>query len=184
MKFALAGISTALIASWASGFTFTEFQTESAPAPAIGSGGHNTGTDLTSDEESRIYGGSNANIGKYPYMVGLHDDGPGSETFCVGTLIAPQYIPTAGHCLESAMHNVYTSIESKYRSGEGSQKAEQIHVVEAFRHPMYRLYVDDFAAVTHDVGLLKLELPSKFQPAPMARTTSPTRWQLPSDEDL
>ncbi|KAF4030599.1 Trypsin [Phytophthora infestans] len=78
-------------------------------------------TALTSEEESRIYGGSNAKIDKHMYMAGLYSYGLESDLFCGGTLIAPQLF---------AYHN-------------GT----------------------DYTPLTHDVALLKLDTPSKIQPA-------------------
>ncbi|ETL88194.1 hypothetical protein L917_12702 [Phytophthora nicotianae] len=121
-------------------------------------------TGLTSDEESRIYGGSNASINKHMYMTGLHANGSDSDVFCGGTLIAPQLILTAGHCLEWDMFDVYISLGSKYRWGGGSQHSEMIRAIEAYRHPLYRL-LRSTKGITHDVALLKLERPSKLQPA-------------------
>ncbi|KAG3196907.1 hypothetical protein PC129_g24616 [Phytophthora cactorum] len=123
-------------------------------------------SELTPNEESRIYGGSNAKIEKHMYMASLHSNGSDSEFFCGGTLIAPQYILTAGHCLEVRMYDVYVSLGSKHPSGGGSQKTEMIRAVEAYRHPLYRMSSD--FTVTHDVALLKLETSSKLQSARLA----------------
>ncbi|ETP53153.1 hypothetical protein F442_01932 [Phytophthora nicotianae P10297] len=146
MKLVRVGLLSAAFATFVNGFSFTE---------------------LTPDEESRIYGGSNAEIGKHLYIASLHSNGSDSELFCGGTLITPQYILTAGHCLNWPMYDVYVSLGSKHRSGGGSQKAEMIRAVEAYRHPLYQLSAD-WTTLTHDVALLKLETPSKIQPARLA----------------
>lgn len=156
MKFPLVVVFAALIATLVNGYSFSEIKTDAAPTSATRSEGRTIGTDLPPDEESRIYGGSNANIGNHMYMAGLRAEGPDSDPFCGGTLIAPQYILTAGHCFEFPMYDVYVSLGSKYRSGKGSRKSELIRVAEAFRHPLYRMS-NNFTAVTHAVGLLKLD---------------------------
>ncbi|KAG6969506.1 hypothetical protein JG688_00005283 [Phytophthora aleatoria] len=62
-----------MIATSVNGFSFSELT-----------------ADISPDEESRIYGGANAMIGKYMYMASLRAEDPESDTVCGGALIAPQ----------------------------------------------------------------------------------------------
>ncbi|KAG6946296.1 hypothetical protein JG688_00016111 [Phytophthora aleatoria] len=94
------------MATLAAGFSFSEI-TAAQSAP---SNGRNDVTDVTSDEESRMFGGSNADNKKHPYVAELLAKSITDERFCGGTLIAPQYVLTA---------------------------AEQIRVVETYRHPVF-----------------------------------------------
>ncbi|KAG7376159.1 hypothetical protein PHYPSEUDO_014199 [Phytophthora pseudosyringae] len=66
------------------------------------------------------------------------------------------------------MYDVYVSLGTKNESGRGSKKSEQIRVVEAFCHPIFRMV--DIVGMTHDVGVFKLEKPSKHQPARLPAT--------------
>ncbi|GMF28170.1 unnamed protein product [Phytophthora lilii] len=91
---------------------------------------------------------------KYAYIASLRFN-PEGKTFCGGTLIAPQYISTAGHCIKTDKGQIYASIGSEYGSGAASGSGEQIKVVEGFRHPLY-----NNAKHLYDVGLLKLETQS------------------------
>ena len=50
------------------------------------------------DAGLRIVGGESVAVGRYPYMVGLHDSSLGSP-FCGGSLIAPNVVLTAAHCI-------------------------------------------------------------------------------------
>ncbi|KAL4099484.1 hypothetical protein PRIC1_007288 [Phytophthora ramorum] len=119
----------------------------------------NNNTGLSTNQESRIYGGSEADLGQYPFIVSLRFE-PDGKTFCGGTLVASQYILTAGHCIKTDKGQIYVSLGSEYGSGSGSASAEQIKVSAGFRHPLY--YNDKHR---YDVGLLKLETSSTQKPA-------------------
>ncbi|TDH71418.1 hypothetical protein CCR75_007917 [Bremia lactucae] len=118
----------------------------------------------TNEEETRIFGGSNTKGGEYLYVAGIHSNGPKSELFCGGVLIAPEYILTAGHCLDMPMTDVYVTIGSTSWLGGTSREAQTIRVIKAYRHPRYFIQIE-LVGVTHDVAVLKLETPSKLQPA-------------------
>ncbi|POM80542.1 Serine protease trypsin-like protein [Phytophthora palmivora] len=136
-------------------------------------------TDLTPGEENRIYGGSNARIDNHGYTVSLHSNGPDSEFFCAGTLITPNFILTAGLCLEDLMYNVYASLGSKHRMGGDSGKSEKIRVVEAFRHPSYYVSTKSLT-VTHNMALLKLETPSKTKSQTVTHNMALLKLETPS----
>ncbi|KAL4127869.1 hypothetical protein PRIC2_006866 [Phytophthora ramorum] len=116
-------------------------------------------TDLTTNEESRIYGGTEANIDKYPFLVSLRDPFF-DETFCAGALIAPQYILTAGHCIKTDEMDIVATFGTNDSTGSGSGDAKQFPVIQGFRHPMYKKKEH-----LYDVGLLKLKTPVKRKTA-------------------
>ncbi|KAL3674679.1 hypothetical protein V7S43_000619 [Phytophthora oleae] len=118
-------------------------------------------TGLTTNEESRIYGGSDANIDKVPFLASLRDPFL-DETFCAGTLIAPQYILTAGHCIKTDAMTIIATFgtNDSTGSGSGSDEATKIEVIKGFRHPLYKKKEH-----LYDVGLLKLEKPIKRKTA-------------------
>ncbi|KAL4147349.1 hypothetical protein PRNP1_011107 [Phytophthora ramorum] len=150
MKLIQFGVFGSMLATLATGLSFSEIN-EDTSAP-----------DTTTDEE-RIYGGSDANAGKFPYLASLRSGGPYGETLCGGALIAPQYVLTAGHCFEWELNDMYVSFGMRHSSGKGSNKAEHTRVSEIFRHPKF-----DLTWLTYDVALVKLETPSTRKLASLA----------------
>ncbi|GMF38804.1 unnamed protein product [Phytophthora fragariaefolia] len=107
-------------------------------------------TGLTVNEEDRIFGGSETEASKFPYIVSLRQNNPSGSTYCGGTLIASQYVVTAAHCVKTDRATIYASIASAY--GSGARDGMQVKVVKGYRHPMYNK-----SAHLYDVGVLKLE---------------------------
>ncbi|KUF96194.1 Cyclin-dependent kinase 5 [Phytophthora nicotianae] len=136
------------------GFSFSEIAGEASPSNA-----RIDTTDLTSDEESRIFGGSSADISKYSYIAKLIAGDMEDAPLCAGALIAPQYVLTSVYCLGWFQLDMHVSLGGQKNKDQGSQKSERIRAVEAFRHPMY-----NSTWYTYDVALIKLEKPSTHKP--------------------
>eukprot|EP00457_Paulinella_chromatophora_P004900 gb/GEZN01004913.1/.p1 GENE.gb/GEZN01004913.1/~~gb/GEZN01004913.1/.p1 ORF type:complete len:552 (+),score=58.58 gb/GEZN01004913.1/:16-1671(+) len=83
------------------------------------------------------------------------------DHFCGGTLIAPQWIVTAAHCLVS--RTPYRAVLGDTYIGQDqsffSATREIIKIKRAIPHP---LYID--AALGNDIALLELEKPALVQP--------------------
>ncbi|ETM37502.1 hypothetical protein L914_15950 [Phytophthora nicotianae] len=116
-------------------------------------------TGLTTNVENRIWGGSDANIDNYPFLASLRDSFFG-ETFCADTLIAPQYILTAAHCIWTSEVDTIATFGTNDSTGSDAGQATSIPVIEGFRHPLYNRKKH-----VYDVGLLKLEKPLKRKTA-------------------
>lgn len=106
-----------------------------------------------------IIGGHDASPSAYPWMAALLDSSLDDTTeahFCGASLIAPQYLATAAHCVtffDQAIDPQSIEVmigQSKLPFGRGDRKA----LIGVFVHP-------DFNPITleHDVALLKLETP-------------------------
>ncbi|POM71033.1 Serine protease family S01A [Phytophthora palmivora] len=133
--------ASALVTTLTQGYTFSDTSDVSTTVESTG---------LTTNEEERIYGGSEADASKFPFVVSLREDEAGGSTYCGGTLIASQYVVTAGHCVKTDEATIYASIGSAFGSGSGD--GQQVKVIEGYRHPMYNK-----TAHLYDVGVLKLE---------------------------
>ncbi|OWZ19726.1 Serine protease [Phytophthora megakarya] len=110
-------------------------------------------------EENRIYGGTEANIDKYPFLASLRYP-IFDRTYCGGALIAPQYILTAGHCVITDEIAITVTFGTNDSTGSSSGEASSYEVINGFRHPLYKK-----ESHAYDVGLLKLKKPIKRQTA-------------------
>lgn len=92
----------------------------------------------------RIIGGVAASPTRYPYTVALTNGG--ADFFCGGSLIAPDIVLTAAHCLGGGSYSVAVG-----RSDLTSNDGEEIRVAREIRHPQYSWTTDE-----NDIALLIL----------------------------
>ncbi|ETM00842.1 hypothetical protein L917_02485 [Phytophthora nicotianae] len=86
------------------------------------SGVSTTAETKENNVENRIWGGSDANIDNYPFLASLRDSFFG-ETLCAGTLIAPQYILTAAHCIWTSEVDIIVTFGTNDSTGADSSQA-------------------------------------------------------------
>ncbi|XP_058982368.1 uncharacterized protein LOC131804075 [Musca domestica] len=116
----------------------------------------------------KIIGGKAARKGEWPWQVAIFNRF--KEAFCGGTLIAPQWVLTAAHCVRKVLY---------VRLGEHNLDHEDgtemhLKVLKSYKHPSF-----DKKTVDSDVALLKLPkpvntttwigfscLPKPYQPLP------------------
>ena len=101
-----------------------------------------------------IVGGKEAQVGQHLYLSGLRRTAGGSSS-CGGSLIAPNVILTAAHCMGHGLSTV--SIGTHFTSGEAD--GERIKVKEEIKHPQ-----NDPQTNAYDFAILILESDSKYAP--------------------
>ncbi|XP_060626290.2 transmembrane protease serine 2 [Anolis sagrei] len=107
------------------------------------------------NRRNRIVGGSSASLGDWPWQVSLHSNG---AHLCGGSIITPEWIITAAHCVEKAFSNPnYWTVFAGILTQPEMVSSKGHRVAKVIPHPGY-----DPSSKTNDVALMKLQSPLLF----------------------
>jgi secreted trypsin-like serine protease len=116
--------------------------------------------ESTGVNQDKIVGGVEATPNEYAGAVALY---MGSQQVCGGTLVADEWVVSAGHCVvrPTAVNGGITSIVIGRHKLTDATTGEQINVKKAFRHEGY-----NSSTLVNDISLFQLEHKST---APLAK---------------
>jgi secreted trypsin-like serine protease len=128
---------------------------------------------LTASPSLAVVGGQDAAPGEFPSVAEITF---GSSFLCTGTLIAPTWVLTAGHCGSMTGAAVGTPASwpaplidvriGSNKSGQGQKAPVSRAIVEP----------DYLATSGHDITLLQLASPSTFAPTKVAGSSEGSLW--------
>ncbi|XP_068772289.1 chymotrypsin-like elastase family member 3B [Struthio camelus] len=102
----------------------------------------------------RVVGGEDAVPHSWPWQVSLQYERNGSFWHtCGGTLIAPDWVMTAAHCISSSLTYQVVLGEHDLAVAEGTEQRIPVHSADIFVHPWWFSFC---VACGNDIALLKL----------------------------
>jgi len=112
---------------------------------------------FSAPNNNKIVGGQEAIIGAYPWMVALvssRNTNANSGQFCGGTLIRPDWVLTAAHCVVDSTASRIDLVLGRHNLSD-SAVGERIAAKKIIVHNLY-----DASNQINDIALVQLETPS------------------------
>lgn len=108
-----------------------------------------------------IVGGQEADVGEYPWQAALMFDLGGERglvQFCGGSVIDPEWVLTAAHCVDDLVGRTNSLFTVIGRHRLSSNAGQTIRVSEVIPHPNYNARTSN-----NDIALLRLSQPTQAQ---------------------
>lgn len=124
---------------------------------------------------SRIFGGESAVNHSWGWTVSLRVTNEGH--FCGGTILSPEYILTAAHCVDDSEIMDYDLKAAVGTDTLSDQNGQRIPVEEIFVHPHWTSGTNE-----NDIAILKLKNSINFNDSNIAKICFPSRKELVETE--
>jgi secreted trypsin-like serine protease len=140
-----------------------------------------------SEDNEMIVAGTEAPDGKFPYQVRLYSSMEDERGFCGGSLIAPQWVLTASHCVTKGDLNGGPATQADSEDivvGYGSNdrtKTTKVEVEKIFARPEF---LQKGLTGKADVALIKLKAPvADPKIVPLADLDTDRKYLVPGASD-
>lgn len=114
---------------------------------------------MSTVSQSRVVNGETAKAGAWPWIVSLQTSS--GFHFCGGSILTPNWILTASHCIERRLNNpgsVFVVAGAHNKVDKSEQSQQKIQARRILKHPQYK----QRGGLSDDVALIELSSPLRL----------------------